>query len=70
MLLPPKVCLVGLFCALALVAVVVLGFFDAGVPGLFEGTADVLGLFEGTRSESGLGRETAAVDFTLCTTGL
>ena len=63
--------LVELFGTLALVGVVVLGFFDtaAGVPGLLEGTADVLGLFEGA-VESGLGRATAAVDFILCTTGL
>jgi len=62
--------LVELFGTLALVADVVLGFFDtaAGVAGLFEGTPDVLGLFEG-RVELGLGRDTA-VDFTLCTTGL
>jgi len=63
--------LVELFGTLALVGVVVRGFFDtaAGVAGLLEGTADVLGLFEGA-VESGLGRATAAVDFILCTTGL
>ena len=64
----------GSLVALTLVGVVapVLGFFDtaaACVLGLFEGTADVLGLFEGT-VELGLGRDTAAVDFTRCTTGL
>ena len=50
----------------------VLGFFDTAavcVLGLFEGTAEVLGLFDGP-VESGLGRDTAAVDFTRCTTGL
>jgi len=41
----------------------------APVLGFFEGTAEVLGLFDGP-VESGLGRDTAAVDFTRCTTGL
>ena len=50
----------------------VLGFLDTAavcVLGPFEGTAEVLGLFDGP-VESGLGRDTAAVDFTRCTTGL
>ena len=64
----------GTLVAPTLVGVVapVLGFLDMAavcVLGLFEGTAEVLGLFDGP-VESGLGRDTAAVDFTRCTTGL